>query len=141
MVVQSKTLLRYVKETFLKYCDPLAKRAVLNDLEEKKFEFKDIPNIEIPLDINKMVAQEISILKNNQIKDVLKYFDLLRTQENLQSTFDSKDLLKLPVYWLNESVNTLHQNEQLVSLQKRMIELSKENQLTVEEQHLLSLLK
>ena len=69
---------------------------------------------------------KINILKNNQLKDVLKHFDLIRTQENLQSIFiDSKDLSKLPVYWLNESVNTLHQNEQLVYLQKRMIELSK----------------
>ena len=72
----------------------------------------------------------------------MKQFDLLHTQENLQSTFiDFKDLSKILVYWLNESVNTLHQNEQLVFLQKRIIKLSKENQLTVEEQHLLFLLK
>ena len=112
----------YVKETFLKYCDPIAKHAFLIDLEEQKFEFKDTPNTETPLDVGKMVAQETNILKNNQLNDVVKHFDLLRTQENLQSTFiNSKDLSKLPVYWLNKSVNTPHQNEQLVSLQKRMI--------------------
>ena len=89
-----------------------------------------------------MVGQEINILKNNQLKDILKHFDMIRTQEILQSTlFNPKDLSKLPVYWLNESVNTLHQNEKLVSLQKRMIELSRGNQLTIEERHLLSLLK
>ena len=111
-------------------------------MEEQKFKFKDAPNTETPLDVSKMVAQETNILKNNQLKDVLKHFGLLRTQENPQSTFlNSKDLSKFPVYWLNESVNTLHQNEQLVSLQKRMVELQRENQLTVEEQNLLSLLK
>ena len=112
------------------------------DLEEQKFEFKDSPNTETPLDVSKMVTQETNVLKYNQLKDVLKRFNLLRTQENLSSTFiNSKDLSKFVVYWLNVSVNTLHQNEQLVSLQKRMIELSRENQLTVEEQHLLSFLK
>ena len=65
----------YVKETFLKYCDPLAKHAFLIDLEEQKFEFKDIPNTETPFDVGKMVVQETNILKNNRLKDVLKHFD------------------------------------------------------------------
>ena len=30
-------------------------------MEEKKFEFKDSPNTETPLDVIKMVAQEINI--------------------------------------------------------------------------------
>ena len=55
----------------------------LIDLEEQKFEFKDTPNTETPLDVNKMVAQETNIFKNNQLKDFLKHFDLLHTQENL----------------------------------------------------------
>ena len=89
-----------------------------------------------------MVAQEINILKNNQLKDVLKHFDMLRAQENLQSTFvNSKDLSKLPVYWSIESANTLHQNKQLIYFQKRIIELSRENRLSSAEQVLINLLK
>ena len=74
------------KDNFLKYCDPSANRAFF-------YNFDETPNTESSLHVKNMVSEELSILKNSHLKDFLKHFDFIRTQENLQSTFiDNKDL-------------------------------------------------